>query len=375
MTAWHERPMEKNVAPKLTSAEWETARRARDIPRAMRHDAALYDAVDELLAPDHEPQLIAKGGEHLVFELQDRRKPRDVVIKVNFRETLPLYDARQDGDTAEEQRLLLEMRQKMRKLKGDLALMKKYFGAQAVPAQQFMIRDVPVTEKVALYLEDDYEALPDEGVEKLPAWISIQRKLDLDSDRTISLDGYYQERRLLHQTDTETLEEYDALHRLLAQVEPGELTDDEQREMINRGFDSMANVSAMAEYDEGFRSKLQEPIRNMIRYTQETRNILDLAGTNNAVMSLVEKSWALRLPDALSTWDVSLDQLKEGAEIVARGGMLEFDLAQKCYYALNTVRVINALAIIAGIEERVDLPYLKNVSPESWRTELMQVAF
>lgn len=365
----------ENIVPKLTSAEWEAARQSRDIPRSMRHDPALYEAVDELLASDHEPQLIAKGGEHLVFELRDRRKPRDVVIKVNFRETLPLYDARQDGDVAEEQRLLLEMRQKMRRLKNDLALMRKYFGAQAVPVQQFMIRDVPVTEKVILYLEDDYEALPDEGVEKLPAWISIQRRLDLDPDRTISLDGYYQERRLIHQKDPETLEEYDKLHRLLAQVESMDLSEYEQREMVGRGFDSMANVSAMAEYDEGFRSRLQEPIRKMIRYTLETKNILDLAGSNNAVMSLIDKSWTLKLPDALSTWDVSLDQLKEGADALARGEMLEFDLAQKCYYALNTVRVINALAIIAGIEERLDLPFLKGVPPEAWRTELMQVAF
>lgn len=367
--------MELQNTPFMSEEEWREKKKKRDVPRSMRDELNLYNEVDELLPQDHEPQLVNRGGEHLVFELRDEKKSHDVVIKINFNETLPLYYARYNGDKEEEARLIEQMKLRMQGQKQKVARQRRYFGNNAVPVQQFMIRDIPVTDKVALLLEENFEDLPEDGILKIPAWVSVQRKLDLDPDRTISLNGHYQEMNLRPPVEPRDFEEYDEMHKLLVCGYERGLNENEKLEIISSAFEGMGNIAVMTEYDERFKVKLQGAVRELIGYVTETKDILDMNGTDNIDLCQTKEGWELKMPDTNLTRDISLDDLKRGAAVLEKGGRLDYETAINCYNAMNTVRVINALAIISGIPERLGLPYLKNIEPEAWRENLMQATY
>lgn len=360
----------------------------RDVA-AERVGRPLYESVSKVVPKSHRsertgreefytPTLIAQGGEHLVFEFENPEH-EDVVYKVNFYKTLPvLYAALRGPKQLEEGKRYLkedieEQQSKMRELR-------RYFGHDAVPVQRYMVRDVPISKDVVQALSPHLKEYDGPLPEKIPAWVTVQRRLELDPRTSFSLNGYYPEKAMKAYIEANTdyfknpdayEELYDAAHDvLMGYLPPGsaELDEQERQSLALIMFPDLFPLASKIASEPEVKTRLQEIVRRMIAYTEETGNAMDLAGRNNVAMLSEGGTWKLKMPDPLHAETVPmLGDVSATARLLAENKYVPQGLAGKAMNALNTVRVINALALLAGIPERIDVQDSLMVEPKKWR--------
>lgn len=359
--------MELRQNPFTPGQAWTEKRLTRPVPDTVPQD--LYWAVDELLGPKHEPQLFAKGGEHLVLRL----KHGGSVVKVNYLESRPMYEALLDDDRGAIDAALRRMQERRRQYLEKMKVLEGYFGRDAVPRQRVFIAELPVSAAVANCLGQGLDVPEGGGPRSLPAWVAVQRELALDSGRAVSLGGYYLENAVMASQEPADLKRYDEVHDIL--LGPPSATEAEREKQAAKVvslFDDLERVRARLKRDPEFRPALQEAVRKMIRYSVETGEVMDVAGLDNIVMVKESGGWSLKLTDALSAFDCTYRDLEDAAKSLERGDELDNQKEVKAYYAMNTLRVINALAILAGIPERLDIPQVRRVSSSKWLEALSE---
>lgn len=347
---------------------------ARPMPGEV--DPDLYRAVDELLEPDRVPQLVAHGAEHLVLRL---RKP-GMVVKVNYAESEPVYEALLHGGADDLDDAMRRLRARRDAYLAKMATLARYFGRDAVPRQRVVITEVPVSAAVIDALRrrrDGSEREPGgppepAGPRSMPAWVAYQREVALDPGRTVSLGGYYLEETVLNSQEPGDLDDYAAVHDAL--VDPAIRPDAELRRKAIRLFDDLERVTAKLRADPDFPDALAQAVRGMIRYSQEVGEVLDVAGLDNIVMAKGQDGWRIKFLDALSSFDCTFDDLRRAARKLERGQELDGEEEVRAHYAMNTLRVINALAMLAGIPERLDIPEVRRVPAGRWLEALSEAA-
>jgi hypothetical protein len=320
------------------------------------------------------PHMIASGGEHLVFEFPDARHS-DVVLKVNFQQTLPVLQAHRHGEIARK-KALENMEEAMVERRSQLRELREYFGHSAVPVTRFQIQDMPVSPDIVEKLHPGWLQEGQEVPSTLPAWVVIQRRLDLQPEKTVSLTGYYlEDPRMPKGEEKEFMENYKTIyelgHDILVGKEVEDLSAENQQEIVLRLFPNLKKVAEKNTTDPVFKKKLQDTVRKLIAYTDDTKTALDLAGANNVVLIEGEKGWDLKMPDALPTDEVRTDDISLAAEELEKGEPLTSH-ATIVKNALNTVRMINALALVSGIPERLHVPGLETIPAETWRQVLSE---
>ncbi|MFA4954281.1 MAG: hypothetical protein WC641_03145 [Patescibacteria group bacterium] len=341
-----------------------------DIPSSI--NPTLYKALWEILPEKNGATPLAKGGEHLVFEFVDpnkKSKHGNVVYKVNFLDSLDIVDAARRGKSKEVDRIVRSMETAMAAREGKLNEMRKYFGFSAVPVQYAAIKQLPVTPQIieALKPRTKTEGLPKE----LPVWITVQRKVDLPPEDTHSINGYYPEanfkyKKGVHLAQAE--EEYDAAHRTL--TGPAQRFSGADRMLCLAIFPELKDVLVLAEADPSFRSKLEEFVHALIRYTQETGTSLDLAGHENVVITKKGEAWQLKMMDALFAREMRLSHLLPVIEKMRTDQAIDrFDFIY-AVNILNTIRIANALAGMLGMPDRISMPGLAEIPAEKWRLAL-----
>jgi hypothetical protein len=303
---------------------------------------------------------MARGGEHLVFDFEDP-KHADVVYKVNFHESLPLLKAVQRGGSDKE-RALEAMLKEMDRRRKELAKLRQYVGHSAVPVQQAMIREIPVTAAIIKALQ-----LPEDGIgQKLPltvpAWVVLQRKIELGRDY-VSLNAYYPEASFYPPSQQEELG-----HRILIGKERG-LNPDVELDAVLSLYPEFKYLNGLVFNDPGFKSALRQATEQMIEYTQDSGIALDLVGKNNIVLRKMEKGWDLKMVDPMPRGDVRISELAKAAEEFRGQKDTGVDW-EKVMDALNTVRVLNALALFSGSPKRLRVPELEGISAEFLRRKI-----
>jgi hypothetical protein len=341
-----------------------------EIPSSI--NPTLYKALWEILPEEHGATPLAKGGEHLVFEFvdpEDKSKHKNVVYKINFIDSLDVVDAARRGNLKEVDRIVRDMQQAMAKRESKLNEMRKYFGFSAVPVQYAAIKQLPVTPQIieALKPRTQTGGLPKE----LPVWITVQRKVDLPPEDTHSINGYYPEanfkyKKGVHLAQAE--EEYDAAHRTL--TGPAQKFSGADRMLCLAMFPELKEVLVLAEANPAFRSKLEEFVHALIRYSQETGISLDLAGHENIVITKKGEAWQLKMMDALSARDIRLSQLLPVIEKMRTDKAIDRVDFIYAVNILNTIRLANALAGMLGMPDRISLPGLIEIPAEKWRLAL-----
>ncbi len=324
----------------------------------------LYWAVDRLLGPKYSPQLQARGGEHLVFVMHDP-KHQDTVVKVNYNQSYPLLEALiEQPKKAEAQ--LKKLHKKIYLQNERLKELQKYFGKQSIPAQLTVLRDVPVSQEAIKRLFPGVRFSPEHIPQSMPAWITVQRKLDLSPEKAISLSSYYLEPEFRFKTDKQSLENFSEAHQVLGCGQVKGVREEAQFEIAAWIMDDLEPVVDAVISDVQFKRRLQETVKNLIVYITETGNILDLAGKNNMVMVAGKDGWELKMPDVLSYESVKLSDLLAAAETLRQGKDLDERTAARAMYALNTIRVINALAILSGAKERLAVSGIQDIEAKKW---------
>ncbi|MDF1496709.1 MAG: hypothetical protein P1P90_01470 [Patescibacteria group bacterium] len=313
-------------------------------------DGDLYRNVQKIAGDKYEPRLIGKGGEHLVFKFEDPKHP-NTVYKVNTHATAALYRSHLLGPNSEADaranldRQILRRNHRTRELRD-------YFGFRSVPVQKYMIRDVPINLDIVARLAPNLPVDPAHLPETIPAWVTVQRKIELPEDSTTSLDGYYPELRI--DADKEKQREfYIKSNELLLNGNEHDMDIEQQKEMVCALYDTLTPTYLRAELDPDYKSKLQETARKLIRYTTETENTLDMAGKDNLVLTREKDGWQLQMLDPLSNTDFTLTDIREAIQKLDDDKQLTHDQLVRSINTLNTIRVINSLAILADIPERL----------------------
>lgn len=362
--------------------------RARRViePAPSSVDPALHSAINQALPERYDPRILAQGGEHLVFRFHEpfegrpkdasgkkrkaKERKRELVYKVNFHETKPILKAVVSGDEERVKRALGKMRERIEAKRDSINELRTYFGFDSVPAQQFMVRDVPITPEIVASLD---ESLVDDSadIESIPAWVEVQREIDLGP--AVSLTGYYPESpksplRQKHKKDYAQI--FDAGHDVLTGGPISEIHPDTQLDYVLAMYPDLRGVADKAKKNQPFKQGLHELSDKLMDFIEETGIALDLAGRDNMVLIKRGESWSVRFPDVLAPGDFSfinfklaLEDLHSGRAIGARSRVVAANL-------VNTVRIVNALALISGNDRRLRYPALAGISPEAWRQEV-----
>ncbi|MEN9558599.1 MAG: hypothetical protein RL141_968 [Candidatus Parcubacteria bacterium] len=367
--------------------------------------------LQELVPENIEASYEGKGGEHVVFtvratekKIEKRREEakkkekekgskervdelRDSVYKVNYYASLYKYP--HDFNDPEKRDIVIEkLAEDIVRREKQIKLLRSYFGFHAVPAEQSMVRMLPLSPEIFNRLKPDWITERQDLPKEVPTLLTIQRRFKADPKKdpahAVDLTSYYADdvKRMKGGEEELSDMDYDRAHRLLmgARVEPKDpfATEDMERENRNRDivkmFPKLLHVVERQQVDRKFSEELQKSARQMVAYAENMHlPMLDVAGKNN-VLLLKQKdaSWRLFLPDVIPPGEPTrIDEIIEIAQDILDGNPLEIEDRMEAGTILHFLRFVNALAMIANIPERVPMPKaVLDVPSLRWRREI-----
>lgn len=326
----------------------------------------IMQASDECRVLPHILHLIGKGGEHVVFE--DVRLP-NYVFKVDFIESLPVLYAQPKGMDAVDE-AVSALKDKAAKHHERLVRLQKYFLPGTVPLEMVAVKNVPLDEEVVVALLKDRNIEIPKNLSVpavMPVLCSIQRKISLPRTKIDIYSSYAELNRTI------LPEYYGEGHRLLGGSQALGPTGYEQRkQIISFIYPSLKKLVPKLEQDAAFKSAVTDYIRRAMRYSADTDEIIDMAGGGNVVFFTDEDGkWQCFLMDALSPPELKFDLIKKAALLIKHGEQVDVKTRANTLNVINYVRFANALAMLCGTPERLDVDGLKEITAEQWRTGLI----
>lgn len=323
---------------KSGSPEWKVHppdTRADDIDKVLR---VIED--DETLNA-YRPSFLGEGGEQIVFDIPHHP---EVVAKVHRytllstlaghnRDGVPLDEA-----TENERREFEEIVENNKKV---YYHMREYFG-DAVLKERQIITHVPVTTEVLRTVFGDHLPEVSEGVHRVLTVLRIQERVpDAVQDAAIDIGFQYLEDSRI------TNEQYEHLHGVLF----GKLSGAEYLQSFPAG---VCLLEAMVK-DPELQATIRKFVEQAVRFTVETGEMLDLAGSHNAIVYRSEDHWQVMLPDAMYPQRGRWSDAREALEDLAQGRDISGEQGNALMNGFNFAGLMNALADYTGSNVRLAL--------------------
>jgi|GEM_PF-960422 len=372
--------------PHAVSAEPSITPEPQNLQQALQEFGGqlVMRASDRCRVLPHILHLIGKGGEHVVFE--DVRFP-NYVLKVDFIESLPVLYAQTKGEEAVAQ-AVAKLNDKARLHNERLKRLQRYYALGCVPLETVAVKNIPLSESVVLSLMRDRNLdTPKQLIvpPTMPVLCTIQRRFTLPKIGPVDLYSSYAE---LNRT---ILPEYYAEgHRLLAAPDAiGSQDSKERNKIILFIYPSLKKVVPLMESDAEFRTAVGEYVRQAMRYSVDTNEIIDMAGGGNVVMVKASDAakteelpedwrnasehtgWQPFLMDALSPPELNFDLIRQASLLIKHGQEVDLRIKANALNVINYVRFANALAMLAGITDRLDVDGMTTVTADAWRQGLL----
>lgn len=378
------------------------------VESGVRKREKIRELVESAKPQQLEVQFFGKGAEHLVLEY---RNPEDhgKVIKVNFHKTL-MAGAGNLKSAEGRRRLAEELEQERAEHLAQRRLLRSYFGFHALPAEKSFVDAVPLTDpELSQELAPEYFFDQKKTPPVVPALVTIQRRAEslekdekgnlIHPDRVVDLTEFYVEVEKSSRRGQEkglSDEEYIRGHRLLIgqpyeSRSPLNTEEQDRKDQIQECitmYPSLAHVIEMQQKDPFFRDQVRNFARQVIQYangepkkkrdnTKESEAyhpILDFVGEHNIVLTKgADEKWKTALLDPLhpNTEDL-VAYLKNIAPMIEENPRSFQAVRNLAMNVLHYFRYANALAIITGIPERVQVPKeIRRVPASTWRQHLM----
>ena len=323
-------------------------------------------ASDNCRVLPHILHLLGKGGEHIVFE--DIRFP-NYILKVDFIESLPmLYSFAKGDDAVERARQKLEATAAMHEDR--IKRLKSYFDIDSVPLEKVFVKELPLEEGLVLAIMKDRNLeIPEKLIvpESLPALCTIQHKINLPKNRVDIYSSYAELNRTI------LLDYYIDGHRLLLGSHAMGPVDIESREKIIRYiYPSLKKIITLVHADPNFAAALGDYTRRAMQYSVDTNEIIDMAGGGNVVfIKNQNQSWSPFLMDALSPPALNFDLINATALKIKHNIEVDIHTKANVLNVINYIRFCNALAIISGIPERLNVDGINGITPKRWHEGLI----
>lgn len=324
-------------------------------------------ASDECRVLPHILHLIGKGGEHIVFE--DLRYP-NYVLKVDFIESLPVLYAQTRGQE-EIDAAVSKLQEKAEIHNQRLKILQSFFPLGSVPLELVAVKNLPVTEGVILgVMRDRNLDIPRHMIvpASLPLLCTIQHKIDLPKDNRVNIYSSYAE---LNRTIL--IEYYLDGHRLLASAEPiGPAEAAAREKIIYYIYPSLRSVGERIKQDQKFKQVLGQYVKQAMAYSVETGEIIDMAGGGNVLLIInPDGHWQPFLMDALSPPELNFKLLKQASLMIKHEQEIDIHTKANVLNVINYIRFANALAMLTGLPDRLDVPGMREISGEAWYQNLI----
>ena len=333
--------------------------------RWTRHpEGSRAEAIQEALRPlemypviaQYRPDWIGEGSGRAVFSFPEH--PR-LVGKVFFRELRGVIEYNKEHGLAPYE-LSDEVRKEMeRREQSDQARyrsLQKYFGGMVL-RERGAILHIPMSDALAQMIAGESTPSVGDGESyEIPARLRIQERLpdEAFAPDAQHLRSSYLERRVLG------FERY-------ASIAPAFDSDDALDAYIAYSS-SLTDLQACVEQSPSARVLLSDFVARCMRYSHELGETLDLAGSYNAMMfEEGGAKWRVCLADALNphegVWTAAIDVLNR----LKWYGWLDTDARERSALlnALSYGRWVNAAAKIAGIRDRLRVPF--SLTHDEWR--------
>lgn len=306
------------------------------------------DQVEHDLVSRYQPKFLAKGGEHIVYEVSGHP---DVVVKVSTGPLKRVIDWNAEhGQPIDSLPAELESRasEYLKEETARYQLLKNYFGADHVPSQKEFLVKVPITQEILNAL---YEGNPPATTNEVWSVVMIQKRVEVlnDPERLTIVAGYAENDEVSKDLYDEATEHFVFGKNPEEKIEKGKFLE----------LQSHSDLKALlekTESDERLKELLKELVEKIISYTEETGEIFDLAGQDNIVLSQKDGKWTYVLVDTRYPGE---SNMVEKAKIALLKLSVDSEIDEHDKNVLlnifNFVRTINGLAEQMGVQKRINI--------------------
>jgi hypothetical protein len=304
--------------------------------------------IEHELATRYQPKFLAKGGEHIIYELPEHP---DVVIKVRTESLKKVLEWNVKNGLALNSlptELEPRAREYLDKESERYRQLKRYFGSDHVPNQREFLLKVPVTENI---LRELYDGNPPAVTDEVWSIVMVQKRVEAldDPDRLAIVAGYAE-----HEAVQQDVYKQATDHLVFSQNPDGKLN--EEKFLQIQSHEDLRDLLKKASEDQNLEASLKNLVERIIDYTQETGEILDLAGQDNIILFQKDGEWTFSLVDTRYPGESKMLEKAQAALLkISKGAELEEHEKNILLNAFNFIRTVNGLAEQIGVNHRINI--------------------
>lgn len=304
----------------------------------------------------YQPRLLSIGGEHIVYGIENHPKIVFKVSKILLKQYLSPY-LRSRDDVLLRRRIEKGLEERCQQERVKLDQLAEYFGQEHLVREKINIVPLPLSQEMIGDILGQNEKNIPEMIE-VPIVARIQRAVDLKSSEVLDIQSGYAENKMDDNEVSKTAYREGSTLWTRAAHDTDRAFDGRLLERAQKST-SLGRLLVRLEKDGALRAEVTDFVRKAITLSQETGGILDLAGTNNVIITPKDKAWLFQILDGVYA-DKHDSLIDEAKKVLFRVGMTGEGYATAderilLKNVLNYTRTINALAHALGLPDRVVL--------------------
>lgn len=315
--------------------------------KAPRPEYELGDIEHELVSK-YQPKFLAKGGEHIIYDLPEHP---DIVVKVRTASIKKVLEWNvEHGQPLDSLPAEIEPRAReyLKEEAERYQQLKKYFGSEHVPSQKEFLVKVPITENI---LREIYEGEPPATTNEVWSIVMVQKRVEALSDpnRLAIVAGYAEQGEVPEDIYKQATEHFIFSQNPDQKIEKGQF-------LQVQSHNDLRNLLEKADNDENLKKDLQDLVERMVAYTQETGEIFDLAGQDNIILFQKDGKWSFSLVDTRYPGESKMiEKARAALSKLSEGNELDEHEKNILLNTFNFVRTVNGLAEQVGVEKRINI--------------------
>lgn len=308
------------------------------------------------LYDQYRPEFLGKGGEHLVYTLPGHDR---IVFKVHHEYISALLEEALSRNTANAEFIERRLRGLAHMVQRRQNELSNFFGKEHLVRQRATPMKLPFSRGVLEDLLKEKMPPMEESLIELPVVARIQEKVDFSDpaiEQVLDVTSSYAEKSVG--------EDPDSLRNYAQGSEQWVLDHSSGSPFDPRLFSECQHSTALdallkeMEQDSDLKEVVKDFVTKAVTYSEDSLEILDLAGKDNVVFLKTKEGWKYLLIDAVYP-GVDTGILLNGQRALYKYAVDKQELdgaeAHDLYNVLNYTRTINGLAHAVGVEERIHL--------------------
>jgi hypothetical protein len=300
------------------------------------------------------PEFYAKGAEQLVYKIPGHP---DIVIKAQIapmRHVISMIEAANPNADVE-MKILQYGKEINAQANNRHKELRDHFGKHVLP-QRCIFMKVPVTQGILNRVYPNSRTLP--NIYETWTLVTIQRYADAVTwNGKLGVQCGYVEREDLqgkseHEIGTKCEEYKRVTDHLVFQKNPHQKLGIEEFLGVQK-HPSLRMLIERSNQDSNLRFALTRFLVDMIKFTNETDEFIDLAGRDNVLFHQNDGVWTYTLIDPL----VSQGKIIRRVRSAISNNIIDATSRRLLLHILNYIRTVNGLAEQLSIKERVDVMY------------------